>query len=487
MGGGSDSKKQLGKISLQQKRVNAASRRDAVEEARDSGKEGRRDQAEAGAAAQAPPVKESGEAAAEKLSRQEALRVLSEQYALPAVDLSEQVISLSTLRLLPLEIARERSIFAFRVEGDQLMLAMSSPVDRELIEELEFVTAKKIQAFVALHGMIREITEDAYGSLQRGEEYYVAAHVHAGQIAVPPSVEHAPRVRAERVSEWQPSQRPVMPPKLDEAFGLRMPPSQPPERMRVATDSRVLVALRDAALRAACKAAFEASGVPMIELDDGQKALESVRDDKPQVLVLENALPGIHGLDVCRRLRANSRYASLPIVVVSQAPIGWRLAADLRERYGLEHFFDPPIDVPRLAQTVSLLLLGRAVPEEPPPLSAESEARWNDAMEAFHGGDIDRAILELETSVKLEPQAFELHYHLGLLYGRRDDLFAAISALESALKLQPRSFLASKNLATLYQRAGLHHRCLDSWQRAMLAAPDDETRASLKQHIVAML
>jgi len=102
-----------------------------------------------GAAVAAPPARDSSEVDSETLSRHEALRVLSERHGLPAVDLSEQVISLSTLRLLPLEIARERSIFAFRVEGDQLMLAMSSPADRELIEELEFVTAKKIQAFVA--------------------------------------------------------------------------------------------------------------------------------------------------------------------------------------------------------------------------------------------------------------------------------------------------------------------------------------------------
>jgi CheY-like chemotaxis protein len=485
MGGGSDSKKQLGKISLQQRRVNAASRREAAEEAKDSGKEARRDPVVSGAAVAAPPARDSGEVDSEALSRHEALRVLSEQHGLPAVDLTEQVIPLSTLRLLPLEIARERSIFAFRVEGDQLMLAMSSPADQELIEELEFVTAKKIQAFVALDAMIRDITEDAYGRLQRGEEYYVAAH--AAQASAPPAITHPSRVRSDRASEWRPSQQKGLTAELDEAFAQRMPPSQPPERMRVTSDSRVLVALRDPALRAACKAAFDANGVAMIELDDGQKALEAVQDDKQQVLVLENALPGINGLDLCRRLRANPRHESLPIVVVSHVPVGWRLAADLRERYQVQHFFDPPIDVPGLAQTVSLLLLGRAIPEEPPPLSAESEARWNNAMEAFHGGDIDRAIHELETSVQLEPQAFELHYHLGLLYGRRDDLFAAINALESALKLQPRNFLASKNLATLYQKAGLHHRCLDSWQRAMLAAPDDETRASLKEHIVAML
>jgi regulator of sirC expression with transglutaminase-like and TPR domain len=39
----------------------------------------------------------------------------------------------------------------------------------------------------------------------------------------------------------------------------------------------------------------------------------------------------------------------------------------------------------------------------------------------------------------------------------------------------------------VYQRAGLRHKAIDAWERAMAAAPDDETRANIKEHMVSLL
>jgi tetratricopeptide (TPR) repeat protein len=163
------------------------------------------------------------------------------------------------------------------------------------------------------------------------------------------------------------------------------------------------------------------------------------------------------------------------------------MAHDLRASYGVEHYFDAPLNALALADTVRLLLLGEPAAQEPPPLSRAAEVHWNAAMEAFHRGDIDQAIAELERGTEREPQTFELQYHLGLLYGRREDLFAAIARLELALQMQPRHFLASKNLAAVCQRAGLPLRALDAWQRAMSVAPDDEARVNIKEHVVSLL
>jgi tetratricopeptide (TPR) repeat protein len=89
--------------------------------------------------------------------------------------------------------------------------------------------------------------------------------------------------------------------------------------------------------------------------------------------------------------------------------------------------------------------------------------------------------------VRIDPLAFELQYHLGLLHGRREDLFSAIEALESAVRLCPRHFSALKNLAVVYQRAGFRHKAVETWDRAMLYAPDENTRASVKEHMVTLL
>jgi DNA-binding response OmpR family regulator len=481
MGGGSESKKQLGKILLQQKLVSP----DELQEILDDQK------------------REPGERLAStaartgRLSMLDALSALAEQHGVRPVDLSSEVIALGVLRLVPVEIAHERAVIPFRLEGESLLLAMSSPQERDVIEELEFVAGKKIQPFVALDHVIRNVIDYAYGQLASGAEYYVGAHVTEAQLAALglPDLPRAPEplfdlqddsVTLPEFAAKTPSGRPLSD-ELDQAFAQRTMTSNPPVFAQPTADARVLLAARDVEVRGLIARAIKEAGVTVVETDDGLKALEQIREDTPRVLVVDTGLTSVHGLDICRRLRASTRYADMPIVVLADGFGGWRMARDLEVNYGIKHFFEKPIDAPRLIRTVRLLLDGQLATDELPPLSAEGEAKWNGAMKAFENGDLDAAIMQLESGLHAEPKAFELHYHLGLLYGRRDDLFLAIRELEIALCVQPMHFAAIKNLAVVYQRAGLRHKAIDAWERAMAAAPDDETRANIKEHMVSLL
>jgi DNA-binding response OmpR family regulator len=248
----------------------------------------------------------------------------------------------------------------------------------------------------------------------------------------------------------------------------------------------VLLAVHDPQLRSALKQALAAAGVSAAESDDGGHAFELLREPM-HALVIDVALSGITGIDLCRRLRADRKFAVLPLIMISEVASGWRLAQDLRETFGVQHVFVPPVDVGRLTQAVRLVLQGQPVPEEPPPMSPPADARWSSGMSAFERGDLDAAIAELEAGARIEPNAFELQYHLGLLYGRRDAPFSAIRALEHALALQPRHFAAIKNLAVIYQRSGMKYKAFDAWQRALVYAPDDETRAHIRQHMISLI
>jgi DNA-binding response OmpR family regulator len=306
-----------------------------------------------------------------------------------------------------------------------------------------------------------------------------------------PTIDAAPADRDELITSIQTS-APLsdasgLAAALDTAFSERVMPSQPPVMPAPTADARVLIAHGDARLREALRSTLQETGVAVDEAGDGARALDLIRAQQPTVLVVDAMLPLVQGLDICRRLRASSRYAELPIVVATDECGGWHVANDLRDGFGVKHFFERPYDIVRLTRTVRLLLDGQEVPEEPPPLSAAVETRWNAGMQAFHAGDLDTAITELEAAAKIDPQAFELQYHLGLLYGRRSELFAAIAALQVATRLQPRHFAAVKNLAVVYQRAGLRSCAFDAWARALTCAPDEATRASIKEHMIGLL
>ncbi len=55
------------------------------------------------------------------------------------------------------------------------------------------------------------------------------------------------------------------------------------------------------------------------------------------------------------------------------------------------------------------------------------------------------------------------------------------------MDLQPRNFSALKNLAILYQRAGFKHKAIEMWERSLGAAPDEDTRKGIKEHLMSLL
>ena len=50
---------------------------------------------------------------------------------------------------------------------------------------------------------------------------------------------------------------------------------------------------------------------------DGYEALERAREFRPTLVLLDIMLPGIDGIEVCRRLRAEPYMAGVPIVILS--------------------------------------------------------------------------------------------------------------------------------------------------------------------------
>ena len=72
----------------------------------------------------------------------------------------------------------------------------------------------------------------------------------------------------------------------------------------------------------------------MIGVSSGEAAFVSVRKSLPNLVVLDLMLPGIDGLEVCRRLKNDRRTAAIPVIILSakgeeaDVVIGLELGAD---------------------------------------------------------------------------------------------------------------------------------------------------------------
>jgi DNA-binding response OmpR family regulator len=75
-------------------------------------------------------------------------------------------------------------------------------------------------------------------------------------------------------------------------------------------------------------------GFRTVRAETGEQALALARDERPDLVLLDLMMPGLDGLEVCRRLRSQDDTKSIPIVMVTaraeegDAVVGLALGAD---------------------------------------------------------------------------------------------------------------------------------------------------------------
>jgi two-component system alkaline phosphatase synthesis response regulator PhoP len=82
-------------------------------------------------------------------------------------------------------------------------------------------------------------------------------------------------------------------------------------------DVKVLVVDDEKDITALVAYHLEREGFRVIQASDGFQALEMVKRERPNLLILDLMLPQMSGLDVCRRLRKEPETARLPILMLT--------------------------------------------------------------------------------------------------------------------------------------------------------------------------
>jgi two-component system cell cycle response regulator DivK len=62
---------------------------------------------------------------------------------------------------------------------------------------------------------------------------------------------------------------------------------------------------------------FEAEGFRTDQAHNGHQALEKALTSLPDLIVADIALPGLDGIDLCRRLRADDRTRDVPVLAIT--------------------------------------------------------------------------------------------------------------------------------------------------------------------------
>jgi signal transduction histidine kinase len=133
---------------------------------------------------------------------------------------------------------------------------------------------------------------------------------------------------------------------------------------------------------------MEAQGVHVLTAEDGEAALEIVRDSSPDVVLLDVVMPRLDGFETCRRLKSDPATVFIPVVIVTAL-------RGVRERIrgaevGADEFVSKPFDSVELITRVKSLARMKRLYDQLQSTNHELELRVAERTSA-----LKRALQEL--------------------------------------------------------------------------------------------
>jgi two-component system alkaline phosphatase synthesis response regulator PhoP len=117
---------------------------------------------------------------------------------------------------------------------------------------------------------------------------------------------------------------------------------------------RVLVVDDEVNIRLLCRVNLAASGIEVLEAEDGATGLELARSERPDLILLDVMMPGLDGWEVARKLAADPKTSEIPVVFLTAR------AGDedrhLGEEAGAVGYVVKPFDPVSIATVVELTL-----------------------------------------------------------------------------------------------------------------------------------
>ena len=416
------------------------------------------------------------------LTEKFAVTYLGRQLGVPGVDLSQQEIDLALLSRITLDLCEKHLVFPVRVRGTRLQLAMSDPLNRDVVAEIEFKTGVRLAPLIALDASIKNAIAEARRAIQEGRRK-LTPNVQRAPGGPPRAAADAPPpVKA--LNEQQ--ERAI----IETLPGAgRHPPAPPvlaPRPPTVEEIQTVLVVDDDESVLRMVTMLLQTRRYRVLTARTGREALARVKEAMPDIVILDGMLPEVHGFEICRQIKTSERFRHIPVIMMSAVHTGWRFAADVKERYGADDYVEKPFDPPELLRHVETLL-NRAPVGVTPAAEVAARKQLKDGVIALKQGQPEEAIAAFQRGLAIDGLNDLLHYYLAMTLEKKDLVFQAIDHYERAIQINPEFYDAITALARLYEKQEFWRKAVEMWELALAATKDESVRANLKAHLLSLL
>jgi len=437
--------------------------------------------------------KEGGRLASSLLSlglagEQDLLEALGEQLGLPALDLSKSIIALKNLDMIPEEVAKQATILPVRVEQDRIVLAMASPDDQQTVDEVQFVTGKKVEGWVVLEARLNNVIREAYALHKRDP----SIQFYRGERSGSPENPEDPGGFLAVITQQLPEPDVSIDTDDEELITIEVSTSDEIlEEMQTGAgqdDSKTVLVVDDEPdIVRLLEKALTAEGFDVISASKGLEALQAVKQHKPSLILLDAMLPEIHGFEICKKVKSSKRFGHIPVVMISAVYRGWRYAEDVKSTYGADDYFEKPFRlVPLVRRVRELLNAGPAAIGEDLDPDAANQA-YRRGLELYKEKKLSEARKSLQEACELDPFSANVHYALANVLLAQNLVYDAIQEYEHTIELKPDLFAPLRNLAILYQKKGFRNKAVEMWERALRCSPDEKTKQEVREQLIKLL
>ncbi|MFH2006112.1 MAG: response regulator [bacterium] len=425
------------------------------------------------------------------------VRNLSRQIGVPGVVLARSIISLQNLRDIPYEIAKKYVMLPLYEDQQHVFVAVSDLRDQAIVNELAIIKGKGVIPHVAVHFNLVRTIRDCYRLMEAGDSYWFG-HATTFEDLIDPEgllvsisdVDEAPEaVEAAPLDVTDPNIAfPVDPEDIVEAEPFLEDEGVDEEldldaHAPLPTSRRILIVDPDEKSRHLLTKILEQEGHTLSHATTGVEAVREIRQNPPELAIIEVMLPQIQGYQLCRNIKSSVKYGHIPVVLVTSAESGELPGRELLDQYGADELITRPINQSELLGTVNLLLSQARAPQVTTPAD---EGLFDEALGLYRDQKAEEAVATLRRALDVDPLSPRYHFVLGNILQHLELHYEAIDAYENTVSLRPDYFPALSRLAFLYYKQGFLKRALQTWKRCLEHCPDEEQASRIQEFMSSL-
>ena len=118
---------------------------------------------------------------------------------------------------------------------------------------------------------------------------------------------------------------------------------------------KIMVVDDEKDVRYSLKRIFEEKGekFEVIEAENGQKAIDLIKKDKPDLVLLDIMMPILDGWETCEKLKKDKETSKIPVVFLTAKPFSMA-DVDRAANLGATEYLTKPFDGERLMKLINM-------------------------------------------------------------------------------------------------------------------------------------